>query len=204
MLDLEKRTTEQQKVADNAIKDSKVLAELLDGLLSKKCAVRYGNFKAVYLISEDYPEVLYPKWDFFEEMLKSNNNTFTFYAIHVLANLTKVDEASKFETVFDEFYDIVNGDALVPACHVAYVSHKIVKAKPELADKITERLLNLDNATYKHKELVQANALRSFSQYFDRISDKDKIVSLAKDLQKSKSSRAKKEAAEFLEKWSKI
>jgi AAA+ ATPase superfamily predicted ATPase len=120
-----------------------------------------------------------------------------------LANLTKVDEASKFETVFDEFYDIVNGDALVPACHVAYVSHKIVKAKPELADKITERLLNLDNAAYKHKELVQANALRSFSQYFDRISDKDKIVSLAKDLQKSKSSRAKKEAAEFLEKWSK-
>ncbi|MBM4400754.1 MAG: hypothetical protein FJ045_02260, partial [Crenarchaeota archaeon] len=149
MLDLEKKTPEQQKIAEDAVKDGKVLAELLDGLLSKKCAVRYKNFKAVYLISEDHPEVLYSKWSFFETMLKSKNNTVMFYAIHVLANLAKVDGAGKFETIFDQFYDIVNGGALVPACHVAYVSHKIVKAKPELTDKITERLLNLNKATYK-------------------------------------------------------
>lgn len=144
MLDLEKRTPEQQKTAENAVKNVKVLSELLDGLLSKKCAVRYKNFKAVYFISEEHPEVLYPKWDFFENMLKSKNNTYTFYAIHILANLAKVDEADKLERVFDTFFDIANGDALVPACHVAYVSHKIVKAKPELAEKITEKLLNLD------------------------------------------------------------
>jgi ABC-type phosphate/phosphonate transport system substrate-binding protein len=134
-------------------------------------------------------------------MLKSRNNSLKFQAIHVLANLAKIDTTGRFEKVFNQFYDIVNGDALIPACHVAYVSHKIVKAKPELADKITERLLNLDKATYKHKELVQANALSSFSEYFDRISDKEKIVSLAKELQKNKSSRAKKEATEFLRKW---
>ena len=201
MLDLEKRTPEQQKIAENAVKDGKLLSELLSGLLSKKSVARYKNFKAVYLISEEHPEVLYPKWDFFEDMLKSKDNALKFQAIHVLANLAKIDTASRFEKVFDQFYDIVNGDALIPACHVAYVSHKIVKAKPELANKITERLLNLDKATYKHKELVQANALRSFSEYFDRISDKDKIVSLAKELQKNKSSRAKKEATEFLKKW---
>ncbi|HJX23954.1 MAG TPA: hypothetical protein VJ574_06080 [Candidatus Bathyarchaeia archaeon] len=200
MLDIEKRTAEQQKVAENAIKDSKLLAELLDGLFSMKCAVRYGNFKAIYLISEDHPEALYPKWDLFEKMLRSNNGTYMFYAIHVLSNLVKVDKGGRFEGIFDEFYDILNGDALVPACHVAYVSHKIVEAKPELATKITERLLNLDKATYKHKELVQANALSSFSKYFDRIADNNKVASLAKDLTKSKSSRAKREAAQFLEK----
>ena len=201
MLDLEKRTPEQQKTAENAVKNSKVLSELLDGLLSKKCAVRYKNFKAVYLISEEHPEVLYPKWNFFENMLKSGNNTYTFYAIHILANLARVDEAGRFEKVFDEFFGIVNGDALVPACHVAYVSHKIVKAKPELAEEVTSRLLNLDKATYKHKELVQANALVSFSEYYEQINDKDKILNLAKELQKNKSSRAKKEAAKFLKKW---
>lgn len=200
MLDIEKRTSEQQKTAENAVKNPKALTELLACLESKKCAVRYGNFKAVYLISENYPEMLYPKWTFFEDLLKSKNNTFMFYAIHVLANLAKVDEASKFETIFDQFYDILNGDALIPACHVAYVSHKIAKAKPELADKITEKLLDLDKATYKHKELVQANALRSFSEYFDLITDKERTISLARELQKNKSSRAKKEAAEFFKK----
>ena len=201
MLDLEKRTLEQQKIAENAVKDGNLLSELLSGLLSKKSIARYKNFKAVYLISEEHPEVLYPKWGFFEDMLKSKDNALKFQAIHVLANLAKVDTKGRFEKVFDQFYDIVNGDTLIPAYHVAYVSHKIVKAKPELANKITERLLNLDKAAYKHKELVQANALRSFSEYFDYISDKEKIVSLAKELQKNKSSRAKKEATEFLKKW---
>lgn len=201
MLDIEKRTPEQQKTAENAIKDSKVLAELLNGLLSKKTSVRYNNFKAVYLISEEHPEVLYPKWDFFVNMLVSKENALTFQAVHILANLAKVNEAGRFQKIFEQFYDLVNGDELIPAAHVAYVSHKIVKANPELANKITDKLLNLDKATYKHKELVQANALKSFSEYFDSITDKDKIVSLAKELQKNKSSKAKKEATEFLKKW---
>src|SRR4030067_3436276 len=144
MLDLEKRTPEQKKTAENAVKDETLLSELLDGLLSKKCSVRYKNFKAVYLISEDYPETLYGKWDFFEDMLKSNN-TFRFYAIHVLANLARIDNQGRFEKILDNFYGILNGDALVPACHVAYVSGKIVNAKPELAEEITRRLLNIDS-----------------------------------------------------------
>ena len=201
MLDLERATAEQRKVAESAINDGEVLAELLDGLLSKKCVVRYGNFKAVYLISEAHPEVLYPKWDFFEKLLKSNNNTHVFYAIHVLANLAKVDVGNRFEKVFREFYGILNGDALVPACHVAYVSHKIVDAKPELAAKITERLLDLGKARYKHKELVQANALSSLSKYFDLAGDKDRVICLAKDLMESKSPRARREAVNFLDKW---
>ena len=201
MLDLEKRTPEQKKTAEKAVKDEKVLSELLDGLRSKKCSVRYKNFKAVYLVSEDYPEKLYEKWDFFEDMLNSNNNTFRFYAIHVLANLARIDNEDRFEKILDNFYGILNEDALVPACHVAYVSGKIVNAKPELAEEITRRLLNIDKATYNHKELVQANSLKAFSEYYDKISDNDRVLSLAKTLQKNKSARAKKEANEFLKKW---
>src|SRR3989304_7816110 len=130
MLDLEKRTPEQEKTAENALKDEKLLSELLDGLLSKKCSVRYKNFKAVYLISEDYPETLYEKWGFFEDMLKSNNNTFRFYAIHVLANLVKVDEKGRFEKILDNFYGILNEDALVPACHVASSQEKSPTRNP--------------------------------------------------------------------------
>src|SRR4030067_1874229 len=187
MLDLEKRTREQKKTAENAVKDETLLSALLDGLRSKKCSVRYMNFKAVYLISEDYPETLYEKWGFFEDMLKSNNNTFRFYAIHVLANLVKVDEKGRFEKILDNFYGILNGAALVPACHVAYVSGKIANAKPELAEEIRRRLMNIDKATYNHKELVQANALKAFSEYYDKMSSKDKVLRLAQAMQKNKS-----------------
>lgn len=201
MLDLEKRTPEQQRTATTAIKDDKLLSSLLYGMLVKKCPVRYGNFKVVSLISEQHPEVLYPKWDFFEDMLKSKNNTYIFYAIHIMANLAKVDKLGKFEQIFDLYYGIIDGDALIPACHVAYVSYKIVKAKPELTEKITHKLLNLEKATYNHKELVQANALHSFSEFFDFVPDKEKIVNLAKELQNCKSARAKQEANAFVKKW---
>ena len=43
--------------------------------------------------------------------------------------------------------------------------------------------------------------MKAFSEYYDKISDKDKVLSLAKALQKNKSARAKKEANEFLKKW---
>lgn len=201
MLDLEKRTAETEKTAARAVSDEAELSKLLEGLGSKKCAVRYKNFKAVYIISEDHPEVLCPKWDVFENMLQSKNNTLVFYAIHVLANLTKTDTAGRFEKIFNEFYSILDGDALVPACHVAYVSSKIVAAKPNLSERVTERLLDLDKASYKHKELVQANALHSFSDFFGKVQNKEAIIALAKELQKNKSSRAKKEANEFLKKW---
>ena len=201
MLDLEKRSPEQEQMASAAVSDAKVLSDLLDGLLSKKCAVRYKNFKAVFLISEDHPEVLYPKWVFFEDMLKSGNATYIFYAIHVLANLARVDSGGRFEKVFNEFYGILNGDELVPACHVAYVSHKIVKAKPQLIEEVIERLLHLDKATYKHRELVQANALYALSEFYDKIPNKKDVLNLARELHKSKSARAKKEAVAFFKKW---
>ena len=199
MLDLEKRTLEQKKTAENAVRNAKLLSELLDGLLSRKRAIRYQNFKTIYIISEDHPGVLYEKWDFFEKMLKSNNNTYKFYAIHILANLARIDQKGKFESIMNDFFCILNGDALVPACHVAYVSGKIANAKPELADEIAKQLLNIEKASYKHKELVQANALKAFSEFLNKVNDKDKVLDLARTLQTDKSPRARKEAKEFLE-----
>ena len=43
--------------------------------------------------------------------------------------------------------------------------------------------------------------MEAFSEYYDKISDNDRVLSLAKTLQKNKSARAKKEANEFLKKW---
>jgi hypothetical protein len=56
-----------------ALTDEKILKRLLDGVLSKKDAVRYGNFKALNALSQRHPERLYAKWDFFADLLCSEN-----------------------------------------------------------------------------------------------------------------------------------
>ncbi len=203
MLDLEKRTPEQTKRATEATKDSKVLSALLDGLSSKKEAARYNDFKTVMVISQDYPDLLYPKWDFFTDMLRSKDPKLEFQAIHILANLAGIDRENKFEETFTDFYDKLNGQDFILASHVAYVSHKIIKAKPRETDKIANLLLNTKNVSCKHGEIVQANALISLSECFLQISDKSAVVSFAKQLRKTKSPKAKKAALEFLKKWSK-
>jgi hypothetical protein len=49
--------------------------------------------------------------------------------------------------------------------------------------------------------LVKANAVKSFSEYYDKVTNKDKINSLVVELKSDKSSRAKKEANDFIKKW---
>jgi hypothetical protein len=44
--------------AKKAIKDKKLLSELLEGILSDKDEVRYPSFKALLIISEKNPEIL--------------------------------------------------------------------------------------------------------------------------------------------------
>ena len=142
MLDLEKTTPEQEEVAANALKDSRLLSDLWRDCSHNDREYRYNCFKALYLVSEDRPFTLDPRWEFFEGMLKSDSSTSNFQAIHILANLLRVDSEGKFEKVFDRFFSFLDGDELIPASHVAYVSHKIVRAKPELVDIVMERFLN--------------------------------------------------------------
>jgi hypothetical protein len=42
--------------------------------------------------------------------------------------------------------------------------------------------------------------VKSFSEFFDEITEKDKVVSFAKEFQKNRSAKAKKEAVLFLKK----
>ena len=91
-------------VAKKALKDDKLLAELLDNLWSKNETIRYNSHKVLCLISQEHPRILYPQWDYFTQFLKSDNTYHKLSAIHILANLIKADTKGKFEKMFDRFY----------------------------------------------------------------------------------------------------
>jgi len=200
MLDLEKRTSEQIKKAERLIKNKKELAEFLDTFYKQKCSLRYKDFKALYLISEEHPEILYPYWGVFVKFLQSDNNTLKFYAIHIISNLIKIDNRGDFEEIFDDYYGILQGD-LVPACHVAYTAAKIASAKPKLRPKIIAKLLETDKSKQTHKDILMANAVKSLSKMFEECKEKEKIIVFVKSLEKSKSPKARKEAKDFLKKY---
>jgi len=192
------------EIAQKAIKDQKLLSKLLEGILSDKDEVRYPSFKALLIISEENPELLYPKWDFFADLINSDNSYKKLIGIRLIANLTKIDKENKFEEIFEEYYSILDEDKTMTAVHLASNSGKIAKAKPKLQSMITEKLLNIDNTHKgKQKELIKAYAIEAFDEYYKEALDKKKIIEFVKKELESKSPKTRKKAEEFLSKWEK-
>jgi hypothetical protein len=199
--DLGKKSVGVESLAKKALKDKEVLSELLQGILSKKDVIRSNSFRVLLLISEEHPEALFPKWDFFEDLLDGDNNYLKYIAIYLIANLTRVDTEDKFERIFDRYYSILDDERTMTAAHLAANSGKIAKAKPKLRSKITNSLLNIDRTHRgKQKELIKGYAIEAFDEYFAEIKDKEKILQFVNNQLESKSPRTRKKAREFLKK----
>ena len=187
-------------VTKKALKDKEILLGLLEGILSKNETIRSNSFKVLMLLSNKYPVVLYSKWDYFVGMLDSDNAFFKFMAVQLIANLTKIDKKNKFKKIFGKYYDLLN-DSVIVAGHITANSGKIARAKPELQSKITNKLLNIDKTKQKHKDLIKAGAIESFSEYFKESNEKGKIIEFIKKQLNCESPKTRKTAKNFLEKW---
>jgi len=201
--DLSKKDVSVESVAKEALRDEEVLSELLQGILSKKETIRYNCFKALLLISEKHPEVLYHKWDFFIELLSSDNTYWKYIAIYIIANLIRIDTKNKFEKIFDKFYHLLNDKSVIPAAHLAGNSGKIAQAKPKLQTKITNKLLSIDKTHHapERRDLIKGYAIESFSEYFEKAENKNKIIDFVKKQLDCKSPKTRKIAKQFLKKW---
>jgi len=188
-------------IAKKALKDDKLLAELLDNLWSKNEMIRYNSHKVLVFLSQEHSTAIYPKWDYLMKFLESDNTYHKLSAIHLLANLTKVDKDGKFEKIFNKFYGLLDDKSFITAAYVAGASGKIAMAKPKLRTKITNKLLSIDKTHYEQerKDLVKVGAIEAFEEYFEQARNKKQITEFVQKQLKSKSPKTRKKAKEFLE-----
>lgn len=205
LFDLIDKKISVEEAAINAIQNDEVLSELLEGILSKKDEVRFGSHQVLKHISENNPEVLYPKWDYLSGLLTSGNHFHRYIAINLLANLVKIDKENKFEADFDRYFDNIAGERTMVAGQAAMNAGKIAKAKPNLQARITNILLNIDQIHQgKQTELMKAHAITAFNDYFKEATDKEKIIDFVNKQLESEGPKAKKAAKEFLKKWGSV
>lgn len=196
---LGKKKVDTNSLARKALADEEFMAELLSNMRAKDCNIRFNSFKILLNISENHPKVLYPKWDYFVELLFSKNTYERYQAVFMISNLVSVDKQKKFEKLFDKYFGILSEKAtIVPATLVANAG-KIAKAKPHLRKKITNKLLNIDKVHKgKQIEMIKAGAIEAFSEYFEEVHDKDAIIDFVKEQLNSKSPKTKRAAKEFI------
>jgi len=201
--DLNDKNMNVETMAKEALKDEKILFELLGNLKIKNETVRYNSSKVLNLLSEKNPEVLYPKWDYFVELLSTDHTYWKLSVIPLLANLARIDKKNKLDAVFEKFFGLLNDRSIIPAIWIAANSGKIAKAKPKLQTRITDELLNVDQ-THHHPErrdLIKAGAIESFAEYYEEAADKKKILEFVRNQLECRSPKTRKIAKEFLIKW---
>jgi hypothetical protein len=197
---LDKKTIDIKAIARKALKDDKLLAELLDNLWSKNETIRYNSHKILTQISEEQPKILYTHWDYLAKFLDSDNTYHKLSAVILLANLTKVDKANKFEKIFNKFYGLLDDKSFITAAYVSGVSGKIALVKPQLQTKITNKLLSIDKTHHEQerKDLAKASVIEAFEEYYEQAKYKKRIVEFVEKQLDCASPKTKKKAKEFL------
>jgi hypothetical protein len=186
-----------------------LLPVLLKGTGSPKAAVRYGCAKVLMDLSAEYPEKLYPYWDAFTELLDSKYRILTWNAMAIIANLARVDEEQKFDAVFEKYYGFLNNEYMVTVANVVGNSGKIALAKPQLINRITAKLLKVENVavtphlTEECKRVIAEKAVETFDLFFDRMEEKEKkkVLSFVERQLESSRTTLRTKAADFLKKW---
>jgi hypothetical protein len=202
-IDLSRKDLDIKEVAKAALGDEELLLELIRNLKTKKETIRFNSSKALNLICETNPEVLYPDWDYFFELLEGDNTYWKCSAIPLIANLTRVDEEKKFETYFEKYFDLMNDRSFIPAAYVARSAATIADAKPKLRTKITEKLLGIDETRHnpQRRDLVKSDIIEAFDKYFEKAENKRQIIEFVRLQLDCDSPKTRKTATKFLEKW---
>ena len=187
--------------------DYSLIPLLLEGISHPKAAVRYGCSKVLMDLSEEHPEKLYPHFDFFVNMLDSKYRILTWTALAIIANLTLADTDNKFDAIFAKYYSFLDDEYMVTVANTVGNSGKIALAKPYLVPEITKELLNVQNLsitphlTDECRRVIAQQAINTFDQFFDKIDQKEPVLSFVRLHVESPRKKLKTAAEKFLKKW---
>ena len=204
---LEKSLTKEQ-LLDKVKNDFGLIPLLLTGVGHDKAAVRNGCSNVLMDLSEQHPEKLYPYFDFFVDMLDSKYRILTWNALAIISNLTRVDADKRFDAIFDKYYSFLDNEYMVTVANVVGNSGTIALAKPYLIPKVTDELLRVRDVsltphlTEECKRVIAQQAIKTFDLFFDRVEQKDRVLSFVSEHVDSPRVKLRTAAEKFLEKWS--
>lgn len=194
-----------ENIVRRILEEKNYLSKVLKGVMAKEDSVRYPNAIALEILSKENPNIIYPEWNFFVDLIKSKNVYHKSIAISTISNLTAVDEKNKFEEIFEEFFKLIDDKSVIVSRKLAICAGRIATAKLSLKSKITAVLLSINDTQHSpsRKDLIKGDIIESFSEYFKDIKDKKTIIEFVKKQLDSSSPSTMKKAKEFLSKWEK-
>lgn len=203
------KTLTKDELYKKVEKDFSLVPVLIDGISSPRPTVKYSCGKVLMDLSAKYPQSLYPYMDEFIKLLESKYRILTWNAIFIIANLAKVDDKQKFDSIFDIYFGLLKNDYMVTVANVVINSGKIALAQPFLIDRVTRELLSVEDIgitphlTEECKRVIIEKTIQTFSLFFDKLEEelKVEIYDFVKRQLNSPRDTLRKKAELFLDKW---
>jgi hypothetical protein len=149
MIDLlGEKGADREAIAGEVLKNPETIPGLLVALSAKTANAKYGSEKVLRLVSEKRPELIYPHFQFFVELLEGENKFLKWGGILTIANLAFVDAEQRIEKIFERYFAPINGPVMITAANIIGAAVKIAKAKPELTERIVGEILKVEKARY--------------------------------------------------------
>ena len=181
------------------LKIGQLPVELVDGVTSKDEDLRYNCYQVLVAVGQDRPEIVYPYWDSFVELLDSPNAYHRSVAVRLIACMTPADDGERFEALFDRYFEFLDDAKILVTRYLVQDAGIIAKAKPDLQERIVAKLLSIDDTHHKHKDLIKGDVIQAFEAFYDAYPDQEQLLAFVKDQLSSGSPRTRKAAKAFLE-----
>ncbi len=149
--------------------DPDVIPSML-AALNEKGTARFKAAKELQLISRANPALLYPYFQVFANLLDSSSSIVLWNAIIILSLLVQVDTERRFDHIFDRYFAHLWDGKLVTAANILENSGRIARKRPDIAEMITQELLNVDRIplpTPECREVARGKVLTAFGEYTD-------------------------------------
>jgi len=199
--ELEHQKIDAERLAKQCIHWPEFIPVLIGGLAHEKARVKYGCAKALRILSDKRPELLYANFDFFADLLDHKNRIFQWEATYLLAGLASADKLRKIDQLLDKYCAPIEGPVMITANNVIKGVTRIAAAKPYLADRIAECILRVQHGRYETSECYEITcglALKAFDEMFDVVSDPKPLLRFARAHLDSPRNATRKVAEKFL------
>jgi len=192
-------------VVARALRSPELIDDLCRGISSATTRVRYASAKALWLVSGEAPDLLYPRFDFFVNLFDGDNRILRWNATRILGNLAAADRENKLEPLLDRYLAPIRGPELIGAANIIGAAAAIALAKPHLADRIAAAILQVNRATYATPEcrnVAAGHAIQALARFFPQLQNTKPVLAFVRVQLKNSRPATRKKAAKFLQKFS--
>lgn len=204
---LGQRGADREAIAAEVLKNPETIPVLVEGLGAKKANIKYGSEKVLRLVSEKRPELIYPHFQRFVELLEGENKFLKWGGIMTISNLAAVDTEQRIDKIFDRYFSPITGPVMVTAANIIGGAAKIARAKPALTERIVSEILKVGTARYlMHGQLspecnnvVCGHAVETLAEIYDQVDDKKRVKDFIEGQLENPRPAVRKRAKAFLD-----